>query len=64
MKLLGKNELKSLDIFEEKHSGCYSKYNKTTKYKITITGTGIGLHVKVKCCSCKKSKDISDYDNW
>lgn len=64
MELLGKKELESLSVFEDKHAMCYSKYNKSTKYKIIITGTGIGLHVKVKCCSCKKSKDISDYDSW
>lgn len=64
MKMFNETELKRLSDFHDKHSKCYSKYKKSAKFKITLTATGIGDNVEVKCCSCKKSKDISDYDNW
>jgi hypothetical protein len=54
------NEIRSAIKFQKKHANkC-----RATKFKIEFAGTGIGTAIKVKCCSCKATKDISDYNSW
>lgn len=45
--------------FAKKHS---KKCNSGISY--TFTPTGIGMNITVQCLSCKKTKDITDYDCW
>ena len=62
--MLNKVELERANEFREKHSKCYRRFEKTAKFKITVEATGIADGVEIKCCSCKKSKNISDYESW
>ena len=37
---------------------------KNDEMHITLTATGIGRKIIVACASCKREKDVSDYDSW
>lgn len=49
------------DAFVDYH---YSKHKFKGGVPVTLTPTGIGVHVLVKCPKCKKSSDITNYNNW
>lgn len=62
------NELKAIQQFKEEHSKCYLKKDaEIPRFSFTITqeaGTGIGINTFIECNSCRKRKDITDYDVW
>jgi len=61
---LNELEEKRYHKFYKKHKRCHINTGaiSTSNVEIIITGSSMGDFIKVKCSTCRKEKDITDYN--